>query len=225
MHRDIITVDGLGASGKSALAKGLAQKLGYGHLNSGLLYRVVGYLVRVEGGRAAEADSVVGVMKRHTISLERDQSGETVVAVDGKVMGPELFAPEISDAASTVARHQAVRDLLLPIQRAAFLPLGVVAEGRDMGTVVFPDAQVKFFVTAPAEIRAARRFSQLQGSPQQDTIENITAALKERDHRDSTSTVGTTKQAQGAILIDNSKVTLEQTLETMLQVVKKSRSG
>jgi cytidylate kinase len=94
-----------------------------------------------------------------------------------------------------------------------------------MGTVVFPDAQVKFFVTAPAEIRAARRFSQLQGTPQQDTIENITAALKERDHRDSTSAVGTTKQAQGAILIDNSKGTLEQTLETMLQVVQTSRSS
>jgi cytidylate kinase len=225
MQRDVITVDGLGASGKSALAKGLAQKLGYGHLNSGLLYRVVGYLVLKEGCSAADGDSVVAVMKRHTISLQRDQSGETVVAIDGKVMGAELLAPEISDAASTVARHQAVRDILLPIQRAAFQPLGVVAEGRDMGTVVFPEAQMKFFVTAPAEIRAARRFSQLQGTPQQDTIENITAALKERDHRDSTSAVGTTKQAQGAILIDNSKGTLEQTLETMLEMVQQSRAS
>ena len=222
MNRDVITVDGLGASGKSALAKGLAQKLGYGHLNSGLLYRVVGHLVLSEGGSPARVDNVVDAMNRHAISLQRDSSGETAAAIDGQVLGAELFAPEISDAASTVARHQAVRDILLPIQRAAFLPLGVVAEGRDMGTVVFPEARVKFFVTAPADIRAARRFKQLQGTAQEDTIENITAALKERDHRDSTSAVGTTRQAEGAIVIDNSSATLEETLATMLEKVSQS---
>jgi cytidylate kinase len=91
-----------------------------------------------------------------------------------------------------------------------------------MGTVVFPEARVKFFVNAPAEVRAARRFKQLQGTPQQDTIENIAAALRERDHRDSTSAVGTTRQAEGAIVIDNSTGTLEETLAMMLEKVRQA---
>jgi cytidylate kinase len=220
MQRDVITVDGLGASGKSALAKALARQLGFGHLNSGLLYRAVGYLARREGKDLTNSEQVVAVLDRHSLTLQRGHDGDTVVMIDSQQVGPQLQAPEISEAASTVARHQAVRDRLLPIQRDAFLPIGVVAEGRDMGTVVFPEARVKFFVTAPAALRAERRFKQLQGTPQQDTLENITRALTERDHRDSTSAVGTTRQAQGAVLVDNSEASLEDTVQKMLAVIR-----
>jgi cytidylate kinase len=220
MARDVITVDGLGASGKSALAKALAQELGYGHLNSGLLYRAVGYLVRGERGDPSKSNEVMSVMGRHSLTLQRAADGNTVVIIDGHEVGTELQSPEISDAASTVARHQAVRDVLLPIQRAAFLPVGVVAEGRDMGTVVFPEARIKFFVTAPASVRAERRFRQLQGTAQQDTLENITNALVERDRRDSTSAVGTTRQAEGAVVIDNAGASLEETVRTMLTIIR-----
>jgi cytidylate kinase len=220
MQRDVITVDGLGASGKSALAKALARQLGFGHLNSGLLYRAVGYLARREGKDLTNSEQVVEVLDRQSLTLQRGPDGDTVVMIDSQQVGPQLQAPEISEAASTVARHQAVRDRLLPIQRDAFLPIGVVAEGRDMGTVVFPEARVKFFVTAPAALRAERRFKQLQGTPQQDTLENITRALTERDHRESTSAVGTTRQAQGAVLVDNSEASLEDTVQKMLAVIR-----
>ena len=220
MERDVITVDGLGASGKSALAKALAAALGYGHLNSGLLYRAVGYLALQAGLALSAEQEVLSVLREHSLALSRAESGETVVVADGKALLEELAAPAVSDAASLVARHQAVRDALLPIQQHAFEPLGVVAEGRDMGTVVFPGARVKFFVTAPANIRAERRFQQLKGTPQEDSLENITAALMQRDQRDTTSAVGTTKQAQGAIVIENSGRSIEDTVREMLASVR-----
>lgn len=216
MQRDVITVDGLGASGKSALAKALAVALGYGHLNSGLLYRAVGYLVLQAGRELSVEHEVLSVLGEHSLALSRGEAGESVVLADGKALLEELSAPTVSDAASLVARHQAVRDALLPLQQHAFEPLGVVAEGRDMGTVVFPNARVKFFVTAPSHIRAERRFAQLKGTPQEDTLENITTALLQRDQRDTTSAVGTTKQAPGAVVIENYGRSIEDTVREML---------
>ncbi len=220
MQRDVVTVDGLGASGKSALAKALAYALGYGHLNSGLLYRAVGYLVLHEGVPISEESAVLKVLAGHSLALEREATGETLVRVDGVPLRAELLAPSVSDAASLVARHQRVRDTLLPLQRSAFEPLGVVAEGRDMGTVVFPEARVKFFVTAPAEVRAQRRFEQLKGTPQEDSLENITAALTQRDLRDTTSTVGTTKKADGAVVIVNAGRSIDDTVREMLERIR-----
>jgi len=219
MKRDIITVDGLAASGKTALAKRLAQKLGYGHLNSGLLYRAVGYLTLAEGRDPQTCEDVLEVMSKHTIVLTKDSAGGSVVELDGVKRDSELFAPAISEAASFVARHQALRDLLLPIQREAFLPGGVVAEGRDMGTVVFPDARVKFFVTADVAVRAQRRFTQLKGSPQETSLESIKSALEERDHRDLYSDVGATRQAEGAIAVSNDARPLDETADEMYQRV------
>lgn len=222
MKREIITVDGLGASGKSALAKALAQRLGYGHLNSGSLYRAVGYMVLQEGRDPRSCDDVVEVLLRHTLALTKDASGSSIVLLDGVPRDTELAAPEVSLAASLVARHQPVRDILLPIQRSAFEPAGVVAEGRDMGTIVFPSARIKFFVIAEPLIRAERRFRQLKGTDQEESLEEIRKALEERDHRDVTSEVGATKQAEGAVLIDNSHRTLEQTVEAMYEAIRKS---
>ena len=123
MKRDVITVDGLGASGKSALAKALAAALGYGHLNSGLLYRAVGYLALQAGRSLSVEQEVLGVLSEHSLALSRGEAGESVVLADGKALLEELSAPAVSDAASLVARHQAVRDALLPLQQHAFEPL------------------------------------------------------------------------------------------------------
>ena len=220
MARDVVTVDGLAASGKSAIAKALATRLGYGHLNSGLLYRAVGYLVAHEGKDPSRCDEVLGVMSRHTLELSKDSAGSSLVVLDGVPRDAELAAPDISLAASLVARHQPVRDMLLPLQRAAFLPSGIVAEGRDMGTVVFPEAQIKFFITADVGIRAMRRFEQLKGTPQEASLETIRSSLEERDFRDCTSTVGTTKQAEGALVVDNSARALQDTIQAMYQEIR-----
>jgi cytidylate kinase len=222
--RYIVTVDGLAASGKSALAKGLAKKLGLGHLNSGLLYRAVALLVLRAGLDLKSSGDAVCEMSKHLIELRRDEAGSSLVLIDGLPCGAELIATEVSTGASLIARHQEVRDRLLGLQRDAFKPAGVVAEGRDMGTVVFPGAPVKFFVTAKLDVRAQRRYVQLKGTPQESSLESITRDLEERDRRDSTSAVGTMKQAEGAIAIDNSTETLESVIEKMAGMVREALS-
>jgi cytidylate kinase len=222
--RYIVTVDGLAASGKSALAKGLAKKLGLGHLNSGLLYRAVALLVLRAGLDLKSSGDAVCEMSKHLIELRRDEAGSSLVLIDGLPCGAELIATEVSTGASLIARHQEVRDRLLGLQRDAFKPAGVVAEGRDMGTVVFPGAPVKFFVTAKLDVRAQRRYVQLKGTSQESSLESITRDLEERDRRDSTSAVGTMKQAEGAIAIDNSTETLESVIEKMAGMVREALS-
>jgi len=218
--RDIITVDGLAASGKSALAKELAKRLGFGHLNSGLLYRAVAFAVLSEGRDLLNGDAVLEVMGRHSIELTKEPGNSSlVVLLDGVVRTDELLSKEVSLGASQVARHQGVRDLLLDLQRQAFGSSGVVAEGRDMGTVIFPDARVKFFVTARLDIRAARRFSQLKDTPERATLEDIKAELEQRDNRDASSAVGTMKQAQGAIVVDNSDEPFGKVVAKMEQAI------
>ncbi len=223
--RDIITVDGLAASGKSALAKGLALKLGYGHLNSGLLYRAVALLAKRRGADLTDSDAVVRAFSKHTMSIAKDSAGSSVVLVDGVALGDELLSADISQGASMVARHQPLRDLLISTQREAFLPDGIVAEGRDMGTAIFPQAGVKFFVVARADVRAERRFKQLRGTPQERLLGEIKQELEERDQRDATSSVGTMKQAQGAVLIDNSDQPLEEVIDHMLLIARGNPTG
>ena len=216
--RDVITVDGLGASGKSALAMLLARRLGYGHLNSGLLYRAAGWLALQEGQDLANCKAVLEVLSRHSIELSTASDLSSVVLIDGVPRDHELHSAEVSHAASTVAQHQPLRDLFVETQRNAFAPRGVVAEGRDMGTIIFPDARLKFFVEANLDVRAQRRFAQFQGTPQERSLESIRTALHDRDNRDATRSVAPTKPAEGAIVIDNSKSPLDETVERMYQL-------
>ncbi len=218
LTRDVITVDGLGASGKSALAMLLAKRLGYGHLNSGLLYRAAGWLVLQEGGDLSDCRAVLDVLARHSIELTKGPDLSSVVLIDGVPRQQELGSAEVSHASSTVAQHQPLRDLFVEAQRTALAPGGVVAEGRDMGTVIFPEARIKFFVEADLDVRAQRRFAQLRGTPHEKTLESIREALADRDNRDATRSVAPTKPAEGAIAIDNSRLPLEETVEQMYQL-------
>lgn len=217
--RDIITVDGVGASGKSALARLLAKRLGYGHLNSGLLYRATGWLMTRFGVDANDAVKVMSELSRHSITLDKDADSRTLVFIDGVACGDELQSSEVSIAASLVARYQEVRDKFTQLQRDAFAPGGVVAEGRDMGTIIFPDARVKFFVEGRLEVRAARRYAQLKGTPQESTLKDISRDLAERDERDAERPVAPAKPAPGAVIVDNSDRSLDEVVEAMYRVV------
>lgn len=213
--RDVITVDGLGASGKSALAKALARKLGYGHLNSGLVYRAVAFLASTNGVDPTDEGGVLKLLDLHSIELTLNAEGSSVVLIDGREYDSELQSVELSRGASLVSRHQVLRDRLLSLQRDAFKPLGVVAEGRDMGTVVFPDARVKFFVTADLKVRAQRRYLQLKGTEREALLEEIEREIAERDERDANSPVGTMRKADGAVEINNSRLGLEEVVRLM----------
>ncbi len=218
--RDVITVDGLAGSGKSALARALAKKLGFCHLNSGLVYRLVAYLTLEKGLDPLCASDVLEAMENRRIEFGQAADGSSQILVDGVMHANELQEPHISEASSLVARHQLVRDKVLSLQQEAYLPRGVVAEGRDMGTVVFPDAKVKFFVVGSLEVRATRRYEQLRAAGEDVSVQEVREALQQRDERDASSNVGTMRQAKGSVVIDNSTKGFSDVVDEMLNFIE-----
>jgi cytidylate kinase len=218
-QRRIITVDGVGASGKSALARLLAERLGFAHLNSGLLYRAAAYLVSAEGIDPESDGAVSKVLTEHTIELRYDLALGNQIFIDGVQRDAELTTQENSRLASIVAKLPGVRAHFVDVQRTAFAPAGVVAEGRDMGTVIFPEASPKFFVDADITVRAQRRQQQLLAKGEQASVADIERDLARRDNEDASRALCPMKPADGAVIIDNSRGTLEEIVEKMYQAV------
>ncbi len=217
--RKIITVDGVGASGKSALARLLAERLGYAHLNSGLLYRAAAFLVAHSGVKVDDAGAVQDLLHTHAVALKYDRTTGNSVLIDGLARDSELQSQELSRLASQVAKLSCVREHFVPIQRGAFEPMGVVAEGRDMGTVIFPAAELKFFVVADIKVRAERRRAQLLAKGEDVDVSTIEGDLARRDYEDANRQLSPMKPAEGAILIDNSHGSLDEIVGRMHQAV------
>ena len=217
--RAVITVDGLAASGKSALCSALAKRLNYVHFSSGALYRAVGFMVLKEGKTPSSSEGVLQLMDQNRIEMALAADNSCKVLINGSDPGEALFSPDVSQATSISSSLREVRQRLLPLQREAFPEKNLVAEGRDMGTVVFPEAVLKFFIVADPAVRAQRRLKQLsQGlSPQEVKLlkEKIEIEISERDLRDTERSESPTKAAKGAILIDNSLQTLTVVVDTM----------
>lgn len=218
-ERRIITVDGVGASGKSALARLLAERLGFAHLNSGLLYRAAGYLVAQAGVSEDDNAAVGALLTRHSIELKYDRTTGNQVFIDGVLRDGEIQSQDVSRVASHVAKLPSVREHFVNVQRGAFSPAGVVAEGRDMGTVIFPDASPKFFIDADLRVRAERRRRQLAEKGEVVDVETIERDLARRDHEDANRELAPMKPAEGAVRIDNSCGTLEENVEKMYRIV------
>ncbi len=217
--RRVITVDGVGASGKSALARLLAERLGFAHLNSGLLYRAAGFLASQAGISPDDNAGVGELLKVHSIELKYDRTTGNQVFIDGVLRDAEIQSQEISKLASFVAKLPSVRDHFIDVQRTAFAPAGVVAEGRDMGTVIFPQASPKFFINADLRVRAERRRAQLLAKGEAADLETIERDLARRDHEDAHRALAPMKPAEGAVLIDNSTGTLQEMVEEMYRHV------
>jgi cytidylate kinase len=220
--RKVIAIDGLAGSGKSTLARLLADKLGYVYLSTGLLYRAAGFIARNEKIDLKDGDAIAAAVLRHNIALVLDKDRASHVLIDGIDHGQALHDPNASEAASKSAQHGAVRQALMAAQRNAFLGENLVAEGRDIGTVVFPDADCKFFVEVAPQVRIERRLRQLYPDAQTfdaNRLELLKKELRieitERDERDQERAVAPTKAAADAILIDNSGLTLTAVLEKM----------
>ena len=220
--RRVVTVDGLAGSGKTSIAGELAKRTGFALLNSGLLYRAVGWMVIENGGSPGDVELSTRMAKEHRYSLREGGLGVQLILVDGVPITADLTCPQISEAASQVASYPGVREALLGAQRDAFPDRGLIAEGRDMGTVLFPDAPAKFFVTAPVDLRVARRMAQLlaksptQGTRERDNLEaEISREIIDRDARDSTRAISPTKPASDSVLIDNSVGSLTEVVDRM----------
>ncbi len=226
--RPIVAIDGPAGAGKSTVARRLADTLGFVFVDTGALYRMVAVAAKraaVAWSDAAPVGELANALvARGAIAFERDAERGVRVWLDGKDVTDAIREPDIGMGASTVSAHKAVRDALLDLQRQAGRAGGVVLEGRDIGTVVFPDAEVKFFLTARPEVRAKRRFDELTAKGQRVTFEDTLAEVRRRDEQDTTRVVAPLRQAEDAVLIDNSDFGIDETVARMAARVRE-RSG
>ena len=215
----VVTIDGPAGAGKSTVAKALARRLGYTFLDSGALYRAGAWAARRRG--IAWSDSHALGQLIHDLDIRFDgRDDANHLTVDGEDVTDEIRRPEISEGASQVSAFSEVRAGLLALQRRIGANRRVVAEGRDMGTVVFPDAHAKFFLTAPIEVRAQRRTLELAASGRPQDFDVVLAEMRLRDQRDSTRAVAPLRRAEDAIEIDTGGLRPEEVVSRMATVVR-----
>lgn len=219
----IITIDGPSGTGKSTVAKGVAKKLGFTFFDTGAMYRSFAWLVSKEGIDPADEKSVAQILPQFHYSIRLGKGGERCYFVGEHEVTQEIRTQPISMIASQIAVHPAVRQAMVEIQRKFGHEVDAVFEGRDMGTVVFPDADLKIFLTASSKIRAERRYRELlQKFPDLEmTLDDILKEIEERDKTDSTRAISPLKQATDAILIDTSTLSANQVIDKIVRLKPK----
>ena len=227
----IVAIDGPAGSGKSSAARLLAVRLGWNHLDTGALYRAVAWKALKEEINLEEAEATVALCQGLNMVV-RPTGETTLVYLDGVEISGEIRTPEVSRAAAAVAAMPKVRERLLGLQREVGRgaggegesPQGVVIEGRDIGTVVFPDAPLKFYLEASPEIRVKRRHKELQQQGLPVDLSETRREVRDRDLKDSNRSVAPLRPAEDAIRIDSSAMSLEDVVQTMVGTVRK-RTG
>lgn len=209
-----IAIDGPSGAGKSAIASALAKRLGYEYIDTGALYRTIAYIAVREGGDL----STEKLLKR--VDAQSIDYKDGAVQLNGEALGDVIRTEAISQKTSQLSKEPAVRDYLLSLQRRLAEDGGVVMEGRDIGTVVLPSADVKFFLTASEEERARRRYEQRLAFGEAVDMEKIKADIHARDERDKNRAVAPLKQAADAILVDSTAMSEEEVLDTMVNYVE-----
>lgn len=213
----VIAIDGPSASGKGTVAQGVAKKLGFRYLNSGALYRAVAYAA-IDAEADLESESrIAGI----AMNLKAKFSGEHVL-LNGQDVTDLLHSEKVTDTASRIAALPKVRAALMERQRAFRQPPGLVADGRDMGSVVFPDAVLKIFLTATSEERAARRYKQLMEKGMGATMAALLKEIRKRDQRDIQRATAPLKKSADAVLIDTTKQSAAQAIAQVLALYKQA---
>ena len=215
----IIAIDGPSGAGKSTLSKNLAKRLGFVYIDTGALYRTVGLKFINKGVQLDNTAEVEKVLSSTTVDINY-VNAEQRVYLDGVDVSDEIRTPEVSLMASAVSALPEVRAFLLGMQRSIANGKNVILDGRDIGTVVFPNAEIKIYLSASAKERAKRRYDELILKGQDVTYEQVLEDLEKRDYNDSHRAAAPLKQADDAILIDNTDYDFEQTIEKMLAIVK-----
>lgn len=216
--RLIITIDGPAGVGKSTAAKRLALRLGYRYIDTGALYRAVAWKARMSGIDLSDHHAVAQLLSSTSLILGQDPNLPRI-SVDGKDVTDEIRTPEISRMASIVSAIPAVREWLIPIQRQMGVGGGVVVEGRDIGTRIFPAADVKFFLDADQTVRAMRRHHELASFGERAALEQTRQEIENRDARDRSRPISPLVPASDAIVIDTTSLGVEQVVDRMMSVV------
>lgn len=214
-----VAIDGPSGAGKSTIARALANELGYVYVDTGALYRTVGYAVLQNGIDPKDAAAVEALLPQIQVTMGY-VNGEQRVFLNEQDVSGFIRTPEVSMAASATSAMPPVRQFLFHLQQEMAQKHSVIMDGRDIGTVVLPFATVKIFLTASAEVRAERRFIELQEKGMSVTYEEVLADMKERDYNDSHRATAPLKPAEDAVLVDTSGNTLEEAIARMKEVVQ-----
>ena len=215
-----VAIDGPSGAGKSTLAKAAAAALGICYVDTGAIYRTIGYGVYCRGIDPSDAAAVAAVLPEMRLELHYDQAGLQRMKLAGRDVTEEIRLPEMSKYASKVSAIPAVRDFLLELQRGMTKTQNVLMDGRDIGTVVLPNATVKIFLTATPEARAERRYKELLMKGEKHDYQNVLADVRARDYQDTHRAAAPLRQAEDAVLVDTSELNFDQSFEALKKVIQ-----
>jgi cytidylate kinase len=216
-----IAIDGPAGAGKSTIARRLANELGYQYVDTGAIYRTVAYFMDLWGVSPRDVDGVNRYIDELTVAIEYDEDGKQHMIMNGMDVTDDIRTPEISKMASDVSKHPCVREMLLDMQRDVAKAYNVVMDGRDIGTVVLPKANVKIFLTASAEVRAKRRTLELEAKGEKANYNQILKAIQERDYNDSHRAIAPLKMARDSVKVDTSEMDIDQVIAAIMDIVRK----
>ena len=214
-----VAIDGPSGAGKSTVARAVAARMGYVYVDTGAMYRAIGLAVYRRGIAGEDTAGIIASLPTVDISLAY-QDGMQHVLLNGEDGSEAIRTPEISQYASKVSAVPEVRRFLLDVQRDMAKNSNILMDGRDIGTVILPDAPVKIFLTASAKTRAERRYRELKEKGQQVTLEGVLADIRARDRQDTTRAVAPLRQADDAVLLDTSALDLEQSIAAVLRIIR-----
>ena len=214
-----IAIDGPAGAGKSTIAKALAKELGFRYVDTGAIYRTVAYFLDLLGVSPKDVDGVERYIDELTIDIEYDESGKQHMLMNGMDVSDEIRTQDISQKASLVSAHPVVREVLLDMQRDVARKNNVIMDGRDIGTVVLPKADVKIFLTASVEVRAKRRYEELIARGQSAQLAQIQKEIEQRDYQDTHRPIAPLKMAKDSIKLDTSELDIPGVLAEMKRII------
>ena len=218
-----VAIDGPAGAGKSTIAKALAKELGYYYVDTGAIYRTVAYFLDLLGISPKDVDGVQRYIDELTIEIEYDETGKQHMIMNGMDVTDSIRTQDISQKASLVSAHKVVRDMLLDMQQGVAKQHNVIMDGRDIGTVILPHAEVKIFMTASIAARAKRRTLELEAKGMPARYEDVLREMEERDTNDREREVAPAVAAADAVLLDNSDLTIEQTVQAIFDIVQRAK--
>ena len=215
-----IAIDGPAGAGKSTMAKALAKELGYYYVDTGAIYRTVAYFMDLLGISPKDVDGVERYIDELTVEIEYDEEGKQHMLMNGMDVTDEIRTQDISQKASLVSAHAVVREVLLDMQRDVARKHNVIIDGRDIGTVVLPKADVKIFLTASPEVRAKRRTEELLAKGQKANYDTVLKEIIQRDYQDTHRPIAPLKMCRDSIKLDTSGMSIEEVIAEMRRIVK-----